>query len=799
MDAPDESSHVDPSSPQTVVADLFLKALSILTANGVLDAKDLLSAASVCRAARCDVATWERLVRMCHGPNKLTVLMVTASSGNVDGVRWLVQTCKADVDAESAIGTTALFFAAQRGHATVVTTLIDLHLHAGLDSKSERAWTALHYATDGGHLSATRALLAAGADPCAANKDGLHPISCADGDSAEEITLELLNYGADWSNCTQLGWNALHYAAANGWWSVFCRLLEAEADINVTGTEGATPLNLSAFYGMEKIALKLLELGADTACTFTSDDHEHGWTCLHAACYGGCESVVSKLLDKELDIQATSRDGSSPLHIAAGQGHEEVVVVLLRRGAAVDAQDNENATALMRASAAGHERVVSLLLGAKASLRDSNKAGMNALHLAAWNGKKGVVEILLRHDSRRNTLIGNSNTPLTLAAQRGHFDVVQALIDAKADVDLSNPLRLAMKYGERDVVLALLKAGAQVTNETVGSSVDSPQAEIMDMLLEAQAADMLAAACGGGRLAAVERLLVRSSLTPTMMARQPLLLHLACESPHKGVEKCLLQHGHSPNVADEHGQSPLHRASQKDYDGTVTLLLENGADKDAVDNEGRTPLFLAAQHDAYWAALALLRYGADIEKPAKDGRSPLLAALAHGHPYLINLLVCHNASIEKARFLLHNSRSLDTFPQESLEALIFQLVDRRQLLPPGRKGCNPELQVIVDEALEGFASRLSEPGVDARDRNIPPFRQLIRWFLGAPCAEQPEVALPALPAVATPPVDKKPEEYRAERLDALQQDAWERRMPLVAFFDGAKKAAVAGKAKEQAT
>ena len=59
----------------------------------------------------------------------------------------------------------------------------------------------------------------------------------------------------------------------------------------------------------------------------------------------------------------------------------------------------------------------------------------SALHLAAWSGLTSVSGSLLKYPSIDVDLRGPSNsTALTLAAQKGHIDIVRLLLQAQCDV-----------------------------------------------------------------------------------------------------------------------------------------------------------------------------------------------------------------------------------------------------------------------------------------------------------------------------------------------------------------------------
>ena len=130
---------------------------------------------------------------------------------------------------------------------------------------------------------------------------------------------------------------------------------------------------------------------------------------------------------------------------AVRSGNVDRARLLLVAGADSNSRDGEGATMLMLASHACNLHMVLALIEAGAEVNASDERGWTPLMKAAYNPE----------------------------LNRGFADVVQALIDAAANVEMPisygiRPLMLAAGYGETAVVEALLKAGADVMARNEG-------------------------------------------------------------------------------------------------------------------------------------------------------------------------------------------------------------------------------------------------------------------------------------------------------------------------------------------
>lgn len=131
-------------------------------------------------------------------------------------------------------------------------------------------------------------------------------------------------------------------------------------------------------------------------------------------------------------------------------------------------------TAFHQAIEKGHEGIAKLLLEKElADVRDTDHHRRTALHMAtsSENQNIGVIDLILRcHGVEVNALDVYGNTPLKLAAEKGHYETVELLMSKEADVNKADkvdntPLHVAAKNGHAAVLELLLK---NVEAKTIG-------------------------------------------------------------------------------------------------------------------------------------------------------------------------------------------------------------------------------------------------------------------------------------------------------------------------------------------
>ena len=180
----------------------------------------------------------------------------------------------------------------------------------------------------------------------------------------------------------------------------------------------------------------------------------------HLACYKGDIPEVLRMIHVGADINDYKSQLITPVHIAVLQGNCALVNLLLSLGADRTKADWRGQTPLMSAVHRRHEQVVKLLLEHRPDTREEQEDETQALCYAAANGDAQLVKHFVHAKVFLNGLC-NGLTPVFIAAEKGHAEVVEILVKAGANTqspteDGVTPLIAAVTNGHVRVVELLL-------------------------------------------------------------------------------------------------------------------------------------------------------------------------------------------------------------------------------------------------------------------------------------------------------------------------------------------------------
>ncbi|WP_265023276.1 ankyrin repeat domain-containing protein [Wolbachia endosymbiont (group A) of Epistrophe grossularia] len=393
----------------------------------------------------------------------------------------------------------------------------------------------------------------------------------------------------------------------------------------------------------------------DNASPVLQNDEEESQVPQNAALLEAAKSgdinEVKRLISEGANVNAVE-DLYTPLYWAAKNNHFNIVEVLLDNGAYVDGVNYSM------------ERDVLTLLQEKEA-----EYCKSSLHLAARLGNLEAVKDLLGKGANVNAQNDTRETPLHVAAKKGHKDVVEALLNVNGinvnaqDKYDSTPLHRAAKEVHKDVVEALLDKGANVDAEDENGDTPLDLATTQDIRTLLQNTDELLKAAGRGDIDTVNDLINQGASVNATDQDGKTPLHCAAKNSHEEVVESLLgKDGIDVNLADKNKDTPLHSVLKKgniDINVLNALLRKEGIDvnladknkdtplhsvlkKDNIDinvlnallgaegidvniedkYEKKTPLHLAAQDNNQEIVEDLIRAGADVNKKDKNGDTP---------------------------------------------------------------------------------------------------------------------------------------------------------------------------------
>ena len=185
------------------------------------------------------------------------------------------------------------------------------------------------------------------------------------------------------------------------------------------------------------------------------------------------------------------------------------------------------------------------------------------------------------------------------AAREGNCDVLQAMIEAGADVNSRNQYRktacmLAAQNGHVNCVNMLMEAGADVNARGLYDKTA--------LLLAAETGETLC----------VQRLIeagadVNEGATLGHIRGKTTLMYAAVNG-HLQCTKLLIEAGADVNMGSKHNFTALMFAAGKGHNCCVKMLVEAGADVNHTDNHGHTTLMLLVAKKGYipWIDLGTL-------------------------------------------------------------------------------------------------------------------------------------------------------------------------------------------------
>ncbi|MFL2544817.1 MAG: ankyrin repeat domain-containing protein [Longimicrobiales bacterium] len=294
-------------------------------------------------------------------------------------------------------------------------------------------------------VSMVRDLLRQGADPNAAQTDGLTALHWSALNNESEMVEILLFAGANPSSTSRLGgYTPLHMASRAGHAEIVNKLLGAGADPNRYTTTGVTSMHFAAESNSIELIKMLVLAGGDV----NSADHYSSRTPLMFASTRNAISAVQALIDLDADLSMTNnikdyekiaknateiRNRRSRIREAAEDPQPEEEQAS-RGGPPGSANRSSNPSGYLSTEKVETEKGPKVL----SSIQQIGKqGGFTALHYAARDGNMESARLLIQAGADVNqTSEGDQSSPLLVAVINGNYDLAKELLEAGADPNI---------------------------------------------------------------------------------------------------------------------------------------------------------------------------------------------------------------------------------------------------------------------------------------------------------------------------------------------------------------------------
>lgn len=190
----------------------------------------------------------------------------------------------------------------------------------------------------------------------------------------------------------------------------------------------------------------------------------------------GNAAFLDELLKARLDPDIGDAKGRTPLHIAASKGHEECVLVLLKHACNIHLKDVEGNTAMWDAIAAKHHSIFRILYH-WASISDPCTAG-DLLTTAARRNDVAVMKELLKHGMFVDSKDRHGLTPIQIAMEENHSEMVELLVMNGADINTEDVHRSSHKF------LSSLNLDEMLQKREVGHQINMLDSVVDDVIVK---------------------------------------------------------------------------------------------------------------------------------------------------------------------------------------------------------------------------------------------------------------------------------------------------------------------------
>jgi uncharacterized protein len=382
------------------------------------------------------------------------------------------------------------------------------------------------------------------------------------------------------------------------------------------------------------------------------------------------QMCAAALVAAAVFVTVAGANGDAPLTKAVKAGDVQAVHALLKSGAEVNIRSGDGSTPLLWAVAGSAHEIARTLIAAKAAVDVANDFGVTPLLHASRIGDATMVDVLLRAGANPSHAHPEGETPLMAASRAGSVAAVRALLARGADVNAAETfqnttaLMWAANEGHIDVVDVLIEAGAAINRQAHVTALndrhnaDHPTGGFTALMWAAR----------NGNEALVRRLVARGADLNLKNGDAASAAMIAMYNDRFDLANTLIELGSDVNDGSLYVAVEMRDATtdQFAFDGSrrrpdfpnkltaldlMRILLERGADPNKTfagqfhstsmpntDRFDNTPFFRAAIASDVEALKLLVTHGANLEqspavtKGANEKEDPAAPGRGRGNP-----------------------------------------------------------------------------------------------------------------------------------------------------------------------
>lgn len=501
----------------------------------------------------------------------------TSFSGNLDVLKLLFSHRPNDfrqmLNEEDSSGATALAYAAIKGYPNFIKFLMEKG--AAIDKHTKNGLVPIHLAVLSKNLLTAKMMLevdSANAMLRSRRRETtLHYLTnqANDRPDLEELTLALLEAGADAEAEDDEGLRPIHWAASSGNLTVATCLRNQVPNLNLRPLTKLqeTPLHHAAANG----SLAFVEFLLSHEAPMEQLKSSNGNLPVHVAAWNGHVDLVKRLLTPE-NVNEPGQDGCTALFGASSQGHLEIVRYLLENGANPDLASDRQVTPLARSTTNYYFDVANVLLDWNADPNITDRKGMTVLHRACHTDDVPLVKRLMQGQCDPNRLSESGVTPFTAAVAAPNPKLIDIFTESQID-------------------------GWSLTDACGMTCLHD-----------------LAAFGSLQRLAKLQHHFSPDDLRREDAFGANALIYAAFQG-HVEVIDTLIKMGVPSSFSDACFSRPLHDAARNGFVDTVQRLVDLGLDvNEQKPSLQRTPLHEAVIAERLTTAEILIKAGADVKR-----------------------------------------------------------------------------------------------------------------------------------------------------------------------------------------